>query len=453
MSHGPVDFAESPASRIRMGLVGTPESIEGFANWIETCRGEIPAKVSNHPYLFPKFPGCSLETNLKSTVEIVRTACRPINEREVTDLFSKTPRSAAIEGAAKLFLEEVVYLSSLKSVQVIVCAPPFSLLKFISGEVRGAADENKESKSEVDFHDWLKANAMGSGVPLQVVWPSTYDETKALAKVRRRNETRKLQDEATRAWNLHLALYYKAGGVPWRMCRSSTDLATLYMGVSFYKALDNSRLLTSMAQVFNERGEGVIVRGGTATLSKEDLQVHLDAATANKLMDHALTQYRREHFTAPARIVVHKSSSFDAAELDGFRAGIAKHNIHSADLLHLSHSDTRAFRDGTYPPLRGTFISLDDQLHLLYTRGSVEFFNVYPGMYVPHPLRFRSDYLEQSAAFAAQEMLALTKMNWNNTQFDGLEPITMRAARQVGSILKYLEDERSPYQPRYSFYM
>jgi hypothetical protein len=72
---------------------------------------------------------------------------------------------------------------------------------------------------------------------------------------------------------------------------------------------------------------------------------------------------------------------------------------------------------------------------------------------VPHPLRFRSDHLSQSAVFAAQELLALTKMNWNNTQFDGLEPITIRAARQVGSILKYIDDPRLPYQSRYSFYM
>ncbi|MDO8673150.1 MAG: hypothetical protein Q7O66_17230 [Dehalococcoidia bacterium] len=46
----------------------------------------------------------------------------------------------------------------------------------------------------------------------------------------------------------------------------------------------------------------------------------------------------------------------------------------------------------------------------------------------------------------------MTKMNWNNTQFDGSAPITIRAARQVSNILKYLgENER--IEPRYSFYM
>ena len=36
------------------------------------------------------------------------------------------------------------------------------------------------------------------------------------------------------------------------------------------------------------------------------------------------------------------------------------------------------------------------------------------------------------------DTLALTKMNWNNTQFDGHAPITIRAARQVGNILNYV---------------
>lgn len=30
-------------------------------------------------------------------------------------------------------------------------------------------------------------------------------------------------------------------------------------------------------------------------------------------------------------------------------------------------------------------------------------------------------------------------MNWNNTQFDNFEPITLKAARKVGSIFKYMK--------------
>jgi hypothetical protein len=75
---------------------------------------------------------------------------------------------------------------------------------------------------------------------------------------------RSRQDEASRAWNLHVALYYKAGGTPWRLRRASTDLATCFVGVSFYRAAGSVTLDTAVAHILNERGDGVIVRGGTA---------------------------------------------------------------------------------------------------------------------------------------------------------------------------------------------
>ncbi len=59
---------------------------------------------------------------------------------------------------------------------------------------------------------------------------------------------RPLQDEATRAWNLHTALYYKAGGTPWRMSRHSTDLPTCYVSVSFYRTPDGEELHTAVAR-------------------------------------------------------------------------------------------------------------------------------------------------------------------------------------------------------------
>ena len=73
-------------------------------------------------------------------------------------------------------------------------------------------------------------------------------------------------------------------------------------------------------------------------------------------------------------------------------------------------------------------------------------------MYVPRPLMLRCHVLGQPLRRIAHETLALTKMNWNNTQFDNGMPITIAAARQVGQVLKYLGDEQE-IAPRYSFYM
>ena len=73
-------------------------------------------------------------------------------------------------------------------------------------------------------------------------------------------------------------------------------------------------------------------------------------------------------------------------------------------------------------------------------------------MYMPRSLLIGCDRIEQTPSYLASEALALTKMNWNDTQFDGGLPITIRAAKQVGSILKYV-NKGDLFQPHYSYYM
>jgi hypothetical protein len=73
-------------------------------------------------------------------------------------------------------------------------------------------------------------------------------------------------------------------------------------------------------------------------------------------------------------------------------------------------------------------------------------------MYVPRPFEFSLARTETTVEQLAREMLALSKLNWNNTQFDGGEPITVRAARRVGDILKCVADG-GVIQPSFRFYM
>ena len=60
---------------------------------------------------------------------------------------------------------------------------------------------------------------------------------------------------------LFVAMIYKAGIAPWRLVRESKAYESCFVGISFYRTLDSSKVMTSMAQVFNERGEGMIIRG------------------------------------------------------------------------------------------------------------------------------------------------------------------------------------------------
>jgi hypothetical protein len=464
-NYGPLDVVSPLApNRINLGIVGSNQSVEQVRAWFDRCRKEIPAKSSKsdpgkpnkQPNLFTRFPGFNPETGFRSTLVMQDALCRGISESRITEIGRLPSRNDRIARAVDLFIAEIQHLAQNTDAKVIVCAVPVQLLEVM--EPAGTDDEEGDeatasiSGPDADFHDKLKAHAMQQYcMPIQIVLPPTYG-----GPTKRRNHSsrriRELQDEATRAWNIHTAIYYKARGVPWRLPREATELTVCYVGVSFYRSLDQGALLTSVAQVFNERGEGVVVRGGSASVSKQDLQPHLPQERAYELLKEAFARYRDEHRTQPARVVVHKSSRFDSDEKRGFEAALREGSISSHDLLWISQSDTKLYRAGKYPPLRGTVLRLDDREMVLYTRGSVDFFETYPGRYVPTPLRIRSESTEQTQRFLANEILALSKMNWNNTQFDGAEPVTLQASRKCSNILRYCSAGRA-IEPRYSFYM
>lgn len=196
----------------------------------------------------------------------------------------------------------------------------------------------------------------------------------------------------------------------------------------------------------------MILRGGEAHKSEEDRQLHLKRDDIAALLKRVLTDFQREHKHLPARVVVHKTSLFNDDELAGCDDALKELHIDSRDLLTVRDCFTRLFRSGQYPPLRGTFVNFDQQHSILYTRGSIDFYQMYPGMYVPRSLEIVSAESEQPPRVLAREIVALTKMNWNNTQFDAAFPITVKAARQVGGILRYLNSDAA-IQQGYAYYM
>ncbi|MGU3463583.1 argonaute/piwi family protein [Methylobacterium sp. C33D] len=473
VEHGPVDFSTEGTRTVRVGLIGSSETVDGFREWFARCEREIPAKPSWQPNLFPAFPGSGIAGPFRCWFEIDRHHQRVLRPASISKVTGESHDEVAIRLAVELFEQEIRDLSEMdRPPQVVVCALPVELIERVKNlripeeseggttESEGAettkevVEDDEEANPYEDFRGALKAATLAYKIPIQIVWPSTYDERAVIKRKLAKLSTRRVQDEATRAWNLFCALYYKAGGTPWRMVRGREEYSATFLGISFFEDLGRTSLRTSSAQLFDERGEGLILKGGRALRDKNDRHPYLSEEDAYALTRNSLTTYKREWGTFPARLVVHKSSPFHREETAGFDAAIDELGIDQADLIWLPRrSPVRLMRDGDYPPLRGTAMRLDRETSLLYTRGSVDFFATYPGLYVPNPLMMKAHRRDRTEwDMLLNETLALTKMNWNNTQFDGALPITMRAARQVGEILKHVGEGQVP-DPRYRFYM
>ena len=454
---------ESRRERIHVGAVGNSQGLDKLREWLEICSREIPGKPSDpHPNLFPAFCGFNKRSGFKAEFLVSSEIARQITNSDLKQLNKVTMWDKRVEEAADLYYREVKFLVQNRTVDVIVCVVPDSLYSKVAiegdaeadaGEEQSADGDNDEAlesdedddelnELEVNFRRILKAKTMSLGRPIQIVREHSLGLDVA-----------DQQDGATKAWNFCTALYYKSGQtIPWKLATDPNRPSVCAVGISFYRSRDRQTLNTSLAQIFDELGNGLILRGTAVQQDKDDRRPFLSPEQAGDLVTRALGEYRDAVRTMPARLVIHKSSKFRQSEIEGIRQATQRAGVAAVDFVTVAPSKMRLFRGKLYPPYRGTRIELEAGLQLLYTRGSVPYYTTYTGKYLPEPLELRIVDSEESPALISQEILALTKMNWNNTQFDGKYPVTIACARKVGEILKYLGPEE-PTQIRYSFYM
>lgn len=455
-SLNPFDIAQVRPDKITIGVVGKGESVDKVLEWIDGCKNHIDGKLSKtpHPNLFMNFCGFNKNIGFKCEIAYDETYLRKLNNSDF-DKIVKANNSLGniISEITNLYLNEIKFLSKNKKPDVILCALSENLMKYIMeakpkntaevGEeeiIERDFDEEEVSQKEQNFRRNLKAQAMQYNVPIQIV------------RDRIAKPTTEMQDPATIAWNFFTALYYKASGTPWALIRRDSAETTCYAGISFFKSRDQKSTQTSIAQIFNELGKGVILRGEEIKLKKHDRTPHLEGEQAFNLLTQSLTEYYDAVKIFPRRLVLHKTSNFNEDEIYGFTEAAKKLHINQIDLVSIQTSDLRLYRQGNYPPMRGTHLTMSDKHHLLYTRGSVPYYETYPGRYIPRAIEVKLATYDESPNVICDEILSLTKMNWNNTQFDRQMPITIECARNVGEILKYL-GPNDQMQLKYSFYM
>jgi hypothetical protein len=294
-----------------------------------------------------------------------------------------------------------------------------------------------EALLERDFRRALKASAMRIAAPIQIVTPNLFGPIPG-----------RHDDPASRAWNLGVALFYKAGGAPWRVATPALD--TLYIGISFHHRWHRGghTVFAGLAQAFYPGSEGFALRGGEAEKAPEELRLRLSEDETARLVSDVLAHYRLRTSRDPRRVVVHKTTAFD----DGERRGAlrALDNVPETEFVALRSSAFRLLRQGDYPPARGSLTRIGDRAFLL-TTGYQANRKTYKGSHIPVPLDLVLDAgadVEQ----AAEDVMSLTKLNWNSAADHMQFPVTLAFAQKVGTIMAEVAEDEEP-QTRFSYYI
>ena len=334
-------------NRVIVGGVGTSGCIDKLATWFERCRLEIPAKESRQPNLFPAFCGFQPSYGFKAELHFSDRMARTLTNSEIAELL-KIPPAKCLDKAVELYIGHISFLIQNRPADVVVCVIPNQLYDHLTQLDSNSSNDEDADSLESNFRRALKAKAMRLGKPLQLVVETTLEE-----------RPKGHQDDATRAWNLCTALYYKSHNtIPWRLTDNPNKPTVCYAGIGFYRSRDKSVLNTSMAQVFDELGNGIILRGDPVVNNKDDRHPYLTYEQSGNLLRRALREYYRAVDTSPSRLVLHKSSNFREEEIDGFRDVMKDERVRRSDFVTIMPTSLRLLRNGDYPPLRGFHLEL-----------------------------------------------------------------------------------------------
>jgi hypothetical protein len=306
---------------------------------------------------------------------------------------------------------------------------------------------------DFDLHDHLKAATAARRLPVQLV-----REDKALAYPHR----------ASVMWRIGLALYAKAGGVPWKL--AETDPETAYIGISYAvrpPESDRPRFVTCCSQVFDAEGSGLeFVAYDTHEVEVQRENPFLSRTEMFRVMTRSLDLYRRRHAgRSPRRVMVHKTTEFKPDEIDGSMEAL--HLCEAVDLVQIVEDvgwrgvridgggGAKKGKPAAFPVARGTLIGLGSREALLWTHGDVrgigERGSYFQGARsTPRPVRLVRHAGHGPWDETARAVLALTKMDWNNDALYDPLPVTIGFAKVLARVVKRMRGLGStPYQFRF----
>ena len=303
---------------------------------------------------------------------------------------------------------------------------------------------------DFDLHHSVKAQCGSIGVPIQIL----------------NDDALEYRCRCSVSWRLSIALYVKAGGIPWKLLGYDDNHA--YVGLSYCQRKSTQhRFVTGCSQMFDGRGTGLqflLYESGDGHHAGEN--PYLSRTDMYRLMSRTLGIYQRQRGKPPTRLVVHKTTPFQRDEIDGVNDAVS--SIEDVELLTITEktswqgvridaprrTEESRGNAASYPIRRGTLMPLGIYEYLLWSSGVVggigdgEFFK--EGKGIPKPLKVTRYQGRGSFFEGAREILGLTKMNWNNDSIYDRIPVSLSYASVLADVVKRFGSlAHTPYEARF----
>ena len=453
---GPVEDRANPAE-MRVGVVGTRKGLAHYAMWVSSIQQYIPPKTTDrsHHAGWPGFQAVfgarwpteslvTLTVEDKAAYDTIRLSDPHQAVYKTVSLFADPIRRHLHESETPPSIWFVVIPEDLyrygRPQSSVPTAERVGTQYLDRKTARRILSEGSLFEEDVEaaqvyryernFHHQMKARLLDTKAVVQIV-----RETTLAPRVEGTTGGRQLEDPATVAWNLCTTAFFKASGRPWRQARVRSGVC--YVGLVFKRdeTDPDSGNACCGAQMFLDSGDGLVFRGAVGPwYSEERKEFHLSRDKAAELMALVLESYRTNHGTAPMELFIHGRKRFEAAEWEGFQSAVSE----STNLVGVRIAPSKGLKLYTrreMPVLRGMALRIAEHRGFLWTKGFIPRLRTYPGWEVPNPLVVDVHRGTADLRTVMEDVMCLTKVNFNCCMFsDGL-PVTLKFADAVGEIL------------------